>query len=236
MPNRMLREGILTSQRVAELSWPAEVFYRRVMSVVDDFGRFYAHPKLLRAACYPLLLDRVSDPDIGKWLTECVTAGLIRTYQVSSKQYLELLDFRQQVRAKESKYPAFDEQTQSTCVADATQLLADAHLDVDVDVDEGGAENSGKKPPESPRPKKKKPQATPLPDDFKVSERVQKWAAERRFDHLDEHLEVFISKARAKGYTYVDWDDAFMSCIREDWGKLRGHEKSSGAAVPLWER
>ncbi len=68
MPVRVLREGILTSERVDKLSLPAEVLYRRLMSVVDDFGRFSGNPKLLRAACYPLRLDMVSDADIMQWL------------------------------------------------------------------------------------------------------------------------------------------------------------------------
>jgi hypothetical protein len=45
MPNRELREGILTSERINALTFPAEVFYRRLMSVVDDFGRCPAHPR-----------------------------------------------------------------------------------------------------------------------------------------------------------------------------------------------
>jgi hypothetical protein len=70
------------------------------MSVVDDFGRFHANPKLLRAACYPLLIDKVSDADIGKWLTSCVTAALVSVYPApDGKRYLQLLDFRQQARA-----------------------------------------------------------------------------------------------------------------------------------------
>ena len=48
MPNRILREGILTSERIERLDWAEEVFYRRVMSVVDDYGRYYARPALLR--------------------------------------------------------------------------------------------------------------------------------------------------------------------------------------------
>jgi hypothetical protein len=129
MPNRILREGILTSERIAGLGWPAEVFYRRLMSVVDDFGRYWAKPELLRAGCYPLHLDRVGNSDIGKWLDACRKAALVRTYTVAGKEYLELLDFRQQVRAKESKYPAPDTQMPSTCAADA-------HLDGDVVEDE----------------------------------------------------------------------------------------------------
>jgi len=118
VPNRILREGILSSERVALLTWQEEVFYRRLMSVVDDFGRFHANPKLLRSACYPLHIDKVSDADIGKWLTSCVTAALVSVYPApDGKRYLEMHDFRQQTRAKVSKYPPM----QSTCVADATQ-------------------------------------------------------------------------------------------------------------------
>jgi uncharacterized phage protein (TIGR02220 family) len=105
MPNRILREGILTSERIASLSWQAEVFYRRLMSVVDDYGRYFAKPMALRAACFPMQLDRVSDKDIEKWLTEGTANRLLRLYDVDNTTFLELLDFRQQVRAKKSKYP-----------------------------------------------------------------------------------------------------------------------------------
>jgi hypothetical protein len=63
--------------------------------------------------------------------------------------------------------------------------------------------------------------ATVLPERFAVSERVLKWAAEKGHDHLDAHFEHFIGQARAKGYTYVDWDDALMNAIRKDWAGLR---------------
>ena len=105
MPNRILREGIITSERVARLSWPAEVFYRRLMSVVDDFGRYFGRATLIRAACYPLQIGKVRDSDIAKWLTEARSAGLVRLYEVAGTPYLELADFRQQVRAKKSKFP-----------------------------------------------------------------------------------------------------------------------------------
>ena len=129
MPARMVREGILTSEPVNSLSWQSEVFYRRLMSVVDDFGRYYAKPTLLRAACYPLKLDSVSDSDIGKWLTDCVNAALVRVYPAADgKRYLEILKFDQRVRASVSRFPAFDGQM-------AVKCQADDGLDVDVDVD-----------------------------------------------------------------------------------------------------
>ena len=122
---------MLTSPRVAKLNWPDEVFYRRLMSVVDDFGRYYADPGMLRAACYPRQLSKVSDSDIEKWLACVQKAALVRVYEAQdSERYLELLDFRQQVRAKESKFP----QERSSCVADDRQEISNAHLDVVVSV------------------------------------------------------------------------------------------------------
>jgi len=137
MPNRILRDGILTSERVARLGWDEEVFYRRLMSVVDDYGRYYATPMLIRAACYPLMLDKVSDSNVEKWANACQNAGLIQIYVgQDGKKYIQLLDFKQQLRAKESKFPDM----RSTCVADAMHMQSNAHLDVVVDVDVDGGE------------------------------------------------------------------------------------------------
>jgi hypothetical protein len=211
MPNRILREGILTSDRIARLSWPAEVFYRRLMSVVDDFGRYYANPTLIRAACYPLQLEIVSDSDIGKWTRETEEAALVRVYPAEDgKRYLELLDFRQQVRAKGSKFPSPATQMNSECVADAQQVIADAHLVVVVSGDEGGA---------APKSRRRSPKV-PLPADFGLSERVIEWAKKQGHDRLPEHLDAFRLKAVANDYRYADWDAAFMAAITANWARL----------------
>ncbi|MGA5724594.1 hypothetical protein ACPCHQ_11720, partial [Ralstonia thomasii] len=94
----------MTSERVDQLTAEAEVFYRRLLSVVDDFGRYFANPKLLRSACYPLK-DTITAESITRWLDECVRAGLLVVYRDDNKDYLEVDRFGQQVRAKTSKYP-----------------------------------------------------------------------------------------------------------------------------------
>lgn len=64
--------------------------------------------------------------------------------------------------------------------------------------------------------------ATPIPPDFKVSPRVQAWAQQKGFAALlPQHLEHFLSYAKAKGARYVDWDEAFMNAVRADWGQIR---------------
>lgn len=104
MPNRIIRDGILTSENVDKLGVHAEVFYRRLMSVVDDFGRYTAHPSLLRAACYPLRVDSIREADISRFLTEVQEAGLIALYEVDGKRYLQM-NKCDEPRAKKSKYP-----------------------------------------------------------------------------------------------------------------------------------
>ena len=106
MPNRVVREGILSSHRVCALGWGAEVFYRRLLNVVDDFGRYYAEPVLLRSACYPLQIDKVRDADVLSWLSDAHAAKLLNIYEIEGKKFLQVIDFRQQIRAQKSKFPA----------------------------------------------------------------------------------------------------------------------------------
>jgi hypothetical protein len=105
MPNRMVREGILASDLVNKLTWAAEVFYRRLMSVADDFGRYDGRPEIVRAALYPLRLDKVSAADVDKWKAECAQAGLVSCYHVDGKEYIQIENFGQRLRVKKSKYP-----------------------------------------------------------------------------------------------------------------------------------
>lgn len=208
MPNRIIREGILTSPKLAKLGWAEEVFYRRLLSVVDDYGRYYADAGMLRAACYPRQLNKVSDSDAGKWLRSCVDAALVRVYPAEDgERYLEVVKFDQQVRAKKSKFP----EPLSTCAADATQTPANAHLDVVVSVVEDVVD--------IPRKRGKQPKVA-MPDGFGISARVEAWAKEKGHTRLSERLEHFIGKCRANGYTYADWDEGFMGAIRDDWAKF----------------
>ncbi len=105
MPSRILREGILSSESVTSTSKLAELFYRCLMSVVDDYGRYYGHPSILRTNCFPMRLDDVKDGEISGWLDECVKAELLTTYTVKGCKYLEINNFNQRTRS-DSKFPA----------------------------------------------------------------------------------------------------------------------------------
>lgn len=220
MPNRILREGILTSERVNRLNWAEETFYRRLMSVVDDFGRYYAAPKLLRAACYPLHIDKVSDSDIGKWLSACETAALVRVYPAQDgKRYVEVLGFRQQVRAKESRFPqppGDAQQALGACVADAQQVIADAHLGVDGDVGESARKRATRK----------------CPDDFEVTDLMRAWLA-KECPGVDADKET----AKFRDHTFKtalgDWPGAWRNWMRRA-AEYAG-QQSKPAKASAWE-
>lgn len=72
----------------------------------------------------------------------------------------------------------------------------------------------------------------PMPEGFDVSARVTAWAVTKGFDRLPDHMDAFRRKARMNAYTYVDWDDAFMEAVREDWAKLRGRALNGAAPPP----
>jgi uncharacterized protein YdaU (DUF1376 family) len=83
-----------------------------------------------------------------------------------------------------------------------------------------GIPNHKPEPEPESTPRKRGSPKTQLPKDFGISDRVRAWGAARGYHNLEAHFESFISKVKAKGYTYVDWDEGFMGAIRDDWAKI----------------
>lgn len=106
MPSRIVREGINSSPRVNALSFGAELLYRRLMSVADDYGRFHGSPITILGACWPTCPERVSPDQVSGWLNECCEGPkpLIQRYEVNGSKYIEICGFGQQRRSP-SKFP-----------------------------------------------------------------------------------------------------------------------------------
>jgi hypothetical protein len=117
LPSRYLKESICTSETLNLLSAEAERFFYRLLVQVDDFGRQEAHPKVLRAKCFPHKIDSLTDEDILKWLNELIAAGLLIVYSYNGKPYLQFITFKKHntPRAKKSKYPGPTDGEIETC-------------------------------------------------------------------------------------------------------------------------
>jgi hypothetical protein len=115
MPNRLIRPGINDSEAVNSLSESAEVFYRRLLLIVDDYGRFVGNPALLRCSLFALQLDRWPVQKVLDSLTECgnaiITTGdyrgqpLVTVYEFQGQKYVQVNNFGQRIQSKSSKYP-----------------------------------------------------------------------------------------------------------------------------------
>ncbi|MCL6479326.1 MAG: hypothetical protein K6T65_13115 [Peptococcaceae bacterium] len=107
MPNRIIKESICTSENLDNLSPEEERFFYRLMVNCDDYGRHDARPQILRAKCFPLKMDHITNEDIESWLYALVREKLIILYRVGDKAYLQFVTWErhQQIRAKKSKYP-----------------------------------------------------------------------------------------------------------------------------------
>lgn len=128
MPDRIIRAKILSSETLAELSHPAERLFYRLLVLADDYGRFHASPRFIRAAAMGLL--DVSVPNVGAWIAELERVDVLCLYEVAGRPYLCFKSWprHQSLRAKGSKFPAH-----TGCVCDHTLAYAGKREQTDAD-------------------------------------------------------------------------------------------------------
>lgn len=169
MPNRILKESVCTSITLDQLDADQERLFYRLMVQCDDFGRFYAHPGIVRGHCFPRKFDLTLE-QLGGWLDALEQAGLIRRYAVDGEAYLQMVtwDKHQQVRAKRSKFPGPDSkgaqpladdpkpEQEHASASNGNQLLAGAsngnHLQANVPVIQSNPIQSNPDPNRNPNP------------------------------------------------------------------------------------
>lgn len=111
MPNRELREGLLTSETVMLLTAEEERLLTRLFLCADDFGRFDARPVIVKSRAFPMadlatdLMTSCTLTAIESWLSALHAKGAIQLYEVDGKPFLRILRWKQRRRANASKYP-----------------------------------------------------------------------------------------------------------------------------------
>lgn len=132
MPTRLIREGKNNSAAVCALSDSGQIFYDRLLLIVDDYGRIEADVDILRAKCFAKLLDRWPTERVRTTLDEvcnqpsepdnvgqCPSNNLDRlvvSYRANNKNYLQVNNFGQRTRGV-SKIPAPSDGTLSDIVS-----------------------------------------------------------------------------------------------------------------------
>lgn len=147
MPNRIIREGVTTSEPLSQISYEAEALWYRLLVVVDDFGAFDGRAVIVRAKCVPLRDCTIGN--VEEWLRELAEHSLIVRYDFENKPYLAIPKFKQRTRAKLSKFPLPDG-WQSTDGQVTVTCQSSAHGDGDGDGDVFGIGEVGAAPPAQP--------------------------------------------------------------------------------------
>ena len=219
MPNRIVRDGILFSVAISKLSPTAELLYRKLLSVADDYGRFYASPpEILISSCYPLQVRDISREDIAKWLKELVAGKLIEIYETDGKSTLEIKKFQQRLRASKSKFP----ENPNGCSTIGSQVTVKRKSSVSRRLPEYEDEVEV----EDECVKRKKC----LPKDWEPTDK-HKEVADEEGVNLKRAANIFRNWAEANGAVKINWNLAFTNALmNENWmKKVAPAKKSTGA-------
>lgn len=221
MPNRLLREGICTSDTVDMLTSEEEVLFYRLLVVSDDYGLMDGRVAIIKAQCFPLK-DRATPDRIQTWVDGLAQKGLVRRYRVEGRLFIAIQRWENRIRSK-AKYPQPEgdvEWVDSDCQqsADACQQSADNLLTID-----GLGKGRGKGKGASSRTSR---EMRAFPPDFSPSESTTEYLVREYSlapEDIARYVDAFRDRCLAKGYRYVDWDAAFRNCVKDDWPKYRAN-------------
>jgi hypothetical protein len=134
MPNRILKDSICTSDNLNKATPESESLFFRLIVNCDDYGRMFATPCMVRARCYPLRIDSISDKQIQERLEELQKLELLNIYEVDNRPYLQMITWykHNNVRAKKSKFPPPNGQHLQTSANKCEQLQTNVPVFVSV--------------------------------------------------------------------------------------------------------
>ena len=226
---RTIKPEFFTSDDVCMLPMAARLLYIGVWCEADREGRLEWRPRNLKRRYLP-----DDDVDIEALCQLLIDAGLVVIYG-DGLAYVPTFGKHQHVNPREaqSALPAPSEPKIDACTTRAPRVTDGDSTVSDAQGGREGKEGKGKEHASGNASRKRAPSKTTLPEGFTISDRVRSWAAEKGHMRLEQHLESFRAKATANGYTYADWDAAFMEAIRGNWAKLPTGE---AGAVPMEQR
>jgi hypothetical protein len=103
MPDRIIRDELLTSERYWNVSDEAKLLYIHLLISADDTARYTGKNFSLRTRCFPS--RAMESTRMETLLSELVDQDLIRLYEVDKERFVFIPRFKQRLRFVNSKYP-----------------------------------------------------------------------------------------------------------------------------------
>ena len=113
MPQRFLRPGITNSERWNSVSWRAQSLYIRILTLVDDYGRYDGRPSVIHGNCFAVWNEKhpnetVTLLHVMEDLQQLAASQLILMYDVAEKKVCQILQWQERIRdGTISKWPPF---------------------------------------------------------------------------------------------------------------------------------
>jgi hypothetical protein len=98
------------SLRFDGISAEAERLFLRLIMKADDYGRFHADPRLVKAGCFPLI-ESLKPEKVAEWIAELENRGLIVCYEVDLRKFLSIVNYGQRLKNSRFKFPAMTGKT-----------------------------------------------------------------------------------------------------------------------------
>jgi hypothetical protein len=112
MPQRFLKPGIRNSERWNSVSWSAQSLYIRLLTVVDDYGRFDGRSAVIHGECFSLYNainpdNPVKLQETDKMLQEIAASFLIELYDAKGKRVMQITQWTERIRdGVKEKWPS----------------------------------------------------------------------------------------------------------------------------------
>lgn len=240
---RNIKPGFFTNDELVELPFEVRLLFIGLWTIADREGRLADRPKKIKMEIFP-----ADDVDCDNALEQLSQKGFLRRYEVEGSRYIQIVNWEKHqnphIKEAPSAIPAEtgkapEVPVQAPEIPEQAGLIPDSLIPDSLIPDSGLLDSAPQEvasPSAPPARKVGKKKPTPIPEDFTVSEGVKAWAAKNGYSNLAQYLEFFTGRMRANGKTYIDWDQAFMNCIREDWAKLRqpaGYQQGAPPAPPV---
>jgi hypothetical protein len=194
---RTIKPEFFTSADIVSLTPLARLFYIALWCESDREGRLNWNSKTLKMRYMP-----ADNCNIDILAEELINANLIEIYSADGRNYAEIVSFK--------KHQVINNRESESSIPPRVKVASPR---------EQGEGKEGRERKEDAK------RETTISKDFGISERVLKWAKEKGHKNLERHLEFFVGASKAKGYKYIDWDQAFMNAIRENWAKVEDKPK-----------
>lgn len=234
MPNRIIKESLCTSEKIASLSDFEFRLWIGLITQADDAGRGDARPAIIRGRVFPFR-DRLSIKDIDVALQALAAKGCVSLYTVDGKPYFWFPGWvkHQRVRDCRPKYPEPPEN--SSCgelrqvAASCGELPRDAETCGELRPESESESNPNTNPKESTRTR-----FTP-PTIHEVAEYCQE-----RQNSVDpqQFVDFYASKGwRVGNQPMRDWRAAVRTWERRDAGtKRQDHKHGADRLLDMIER